>query len=400
MKVIFIKLFESYFDVSVPAAMKRMGWEVEEETFYTPEDFVHDARLQQMVRERLKGEKCDFVFTVNFWPVLAPVLDDLGMKYVSWSYDAPLRLAGTDEMERDNNFIFLFDRGQVQEYQNQGVTRVFHLPLGVDIPAFEKALSKKSSHHYGISFIGSFYASPYVPILSAMDDYLRGLLQGTLNAQKNLIGYYILPELITDDIAKQVDDRLIFVKNNPSGFSPNAVEAANDFAGQVSRQNLIFTMATRITCLDRLTLVAAAARVTDTFVCTGDTESLKKTLPDVTVHGHVDYYSEMPLIFRDSRINLCPSLRCIGTGIPLRALDIMACHGLVLLPASEEAYEYLSNGTDSLIYSSYDEAFELMKYYAAHDTEADAIRLKAFEKASNEFSMEHRLQQIEKAITD
>ena len=400
MKVIFIKLFESYFDVSVPAAMKRMGWEVEEETFYTPEDFVHDARLQQMVRERLKGEKCDFVFTVNFWPVLAPVLDDLGMKYVSWSYDAPLRLAGTDEMERDNNFIFLFDRGQVQEYQNQGMTRVFHLPLGVDIPAFEKALSKKSSHHYGISFIGSFYASPYIPILSAMDDYLRGLLQGTLNAQKNLIGYYILPELITDDIAKQVDDRLIFVKNNPSGFSPNAVEAANDFAGQVSRQNLIFTMATRITCLDRLTLVAAAARVTDTFVCTGDTESLKKTLPDVTVHGHVDYYSEMPLIFRDSRINLCPSLRCIGTGIPLRALDIMACHGLVLLPASEEAYEYLSNGTDSLIYSSYDEAFELMKYYAAHDTEADAIRQKAFEKASNEFSMEHRLQQIEKAITD
>ncbi|MDD6380974.1 MAG: DUF3880 domain-containing protein [Lachnospiraceae bacterium] len=398
--MIFIKLFESYFDVSVPAAMKRMGWEVEEETFYTPEDFVHDARLQQMVRERLKGEKCDFVFTVNFWPVLAPVLDDLGMKYVSWSYDAPLRLAGTDEMERDNNFIFLFDRGQVQEYQNQGVTRVFHLPLGVDIPAFEKALSKKSSHHYGISFIGSFYASPYVPILSAMDDYLRGLLQGTLNAQKNLIGYYILPELITDDIAKQVDDRLIFVKNNPSGFSPNAVEAANDFAGQVSRQNLIFTMATRITCLDRLTLVAAAARVTDTFVCTGDTESLKKTLPDVTVHGHVDYYSEMPLIFRDSRINLCPSLRCIGTGIPLRALDIMACHGLVLLPASEEAYEYLSNGTDCLIYSSYDEAFELMKYYAAHDTEADAIRQKAFEKASNEFSMEHRLQQIEKAITD
>ena len=398
--MIFIKLFESYFDVSVPAAMKRMGWEVEEETFYTPEDFVHDARLQQMVRERLKGEKCDFVFTVNFWPVLAPVLDDLGMKYVSWSYDAPLRLAGTDEMERDNNFIFLFDRGQVQEYKNQGMARVFHLPLGVDIPAFEKALSKKSSHHYGISFIGSFYASPYVPILSAMDDYLRGLLQGTLNAQKNLIGYYILPELITDDIAKQVDDRLIFVKNNPSGFSPNAVEAANDFAGKVSRQNLIFTMATRITCLDRLTLVAAAARVTDTFVCTGDTESLKKTLPDVTVHGHVDYYSEMPLIFRDSRINLCPSLRCIGTGIPLRALDIMACHGLVLLPASEEAYEYLSNGTDSLIYSSYDEAFELMKYYAAHDTEADAIRQKAFEKASNEFSMEHRLQQIEKAITD
>ena len=160
MKVIFVKLFGSYFDVSAPAAMKRLGWEVEEETFYTPSDFVHDARLQEMVHDRLKGRSCDFVFTVNFWPVLAPVFDDLGMKYVSWSYDAPLRLTGTDEMERENNFIFLFDRGQVSDYQSKGITRVFHLPLGVDAPTFEKALSAKSSRSYGVSFIGSFYASP------------------------------------------------------------------------------------------------------------------------------------------------------------------------------------------------------------------------------------------------
>ena len=398
MKVIFIKLFESYFDVSVPAAMKRLGWEVEEETFYTPSDFVHDARLQEMVHDRLKGRSCDFVFTVNFWPVLAPVFDDLGMKYVSWSYDAPLRLTGTDEMERENNFIFLFDRGQVSDYQSKGITRVFHLPLGVDAPAFEKALSAKSSRSYGVSFIGSFYASPYVPILSAMDDYLRGLLQGILNAQKNLFGYYILPELVTDDITSKINERLLFVKRHPADFSQNAVQAANDFAGQVSRQNLIYTMATRITCLDRLTLVAAASKVTDSFVCTGDVDAAKKTLPGVTVHGHVDYYTEMPLIFRDSAISLCPSLRCISTGIPLRALDIMACHGLVMLPASEEAYEYLSNGWDCLIYSSYDEAFELMKHYTAHNTEVAAMKEKAYEKATTEFSMEHRLQQIKDAI--
>ena len=76
----------------------------------------------------------------------------------------------------------------------------------------------------------------------------------------------------------------------------------------------------------------------------------------------------------------------------------MACHGLVMLPASEEAYEYLSNGEDCLIYSSYDEAFELMKHYTAHNTEVAAMKEKAYEKATTEFSMEHRLQQIKDAI--
>lgn len=375
--------------------MKRMGWDVETETFYTPEDFVHDDRLQQMVRDRLKGRQCDFVFTVNFWPVLAPVFDDMSIPYVSWSYDAPLRLSGTDEMERDNNFIFLFDRGQVREYQKQGITRVFHLPLGVDAPTFEKYLSVRTDDKkYGISFVGSFYSSPYASILAVMDDYLRGLLQGIFEAQKNLIGYYILPDLITEEITDSVRKRMIYVRDHQSEFSDNIINTATHFADQLTRRNLMYAIATRITCLDRLTLTAAAAKTTDTLVCTGDHEELSRILPGITVHGTVDYYTEMPFIFRNSQISLCPTLRAIATGIPLRALDIMACHGLVMLPASEEAYEYLSNGSDCLIYSSYEEAYELMKYYTSHDSEASLIREKAYERVVCDFSMEDRLARI------
>lgn len=400
MKVIFVKLFESYFDVSVPSAMRRLGWEVTEETFYTPKDFVHDSALQQLVHDRLEGSEADFVFTVNFWPLLSPVFKDLGLRYVSWSYDAPLRLTGTDEMENDNNLIFLFDRGQVRDYRRQGITRVFHLPLGVDPPVFEKALRQKRKATYGVSFIGQFYASPYMPILSAMDDYLKGLLQGICDAQRNLIGYYILPELITDEIADKVNERLIYIKEHPDDFPIDCSETGAEFAGRISRQNLIYTIATRITCIDRLTLVSSASRVTPTLVCTDDTDSLKKLIPHAEIHGRVDYYTQMPVIFRDSVISLCPSLRCISTGIPLRALDIMASHGLVMLPATEEAYEYFENGADSIIYSSYEEAFDLMKFYLRKQADTIPMKERAYKKAKSEFSMEHRLKQIEEKLDD
>ncbi|MDD6551577.1 MAG: DUF3880 domain-containing protein [Lachnospiraceae bacterium] len=395
MKVLFIRLFESYFDRTVPEGMKRLGWEVDEEEFFTPQDQTNDPRLQQLVHDRLEKMSggWDFCFTVNFWPVLAPVLDDLGIRYVSWSYDAPLNFTGTPEMERKNNYIFLFDRGQVRDYQKQGVSRVWHLPLATDPEIFSGEIKKNREKYNdcGVSFIGSFYYSPYTSVVSQIGDHLKGYLDGILEAQRNLIGGYILPELITDDIISQVNADL--EKNN--------TKEADIFAGNVTARNLIYAMATRITCLDRLTLLTVASELTGTYVYTSNKpEELASVLHRVQINGPVDYFTEMPVIFNRSRINLCPTLRCITTGIPLRAIDIMACHGVVLMPLSEENAEYMSNGTDSLLYSSYDEAYELMKFYLANDDLLEKIRDNAYEKARRDFTMEERLRNIERTIHD
>ena len=392
MKVLFIRLFESYFDRSVPEGMRRLGWEVDEEVFFTPADQVNDPRLQEQVRTRLleKNAGWDFCFTVNFWPVLAPVLDDLGIRYVSWSYDAPLNFVGAPEMERENNYIFLFDRGQVRYYKKQGITRVFHLPLAPDTDSFAEVIShdKNKFPECGVSFIGSFYSSPFMSIATELNDHLRGYLEGALEAQKNLIGYFFLPEMIDDRISDEVNQDLM--KRN----------AAN-FAGEVSKQNLVYAMATRITCLDRLSLLSIASNLTDTRIYTSnDPAEVNGVVPKAVVSGPVDYYKEMPVIFYRSGINLCPSLRCIETGIPLRALDIMACHGVVMLPSAEEAAEYFNNGEDCLIYSSYEEAYALMKFYLDHDDLLKQIRENAYEKITHDFTMEERLRTIERTIYD
>ncbi|MGN0241782.1 MAG: DUF3880 domain-containing protein [Candidatus Weimeria sp.] len=395
MRILFIRFFESYFDNTVPAAMKRLGWEVDEETFYTPADQTKDERLSRMIRDRLRGraDRWDFCFTVNFWPVLAPVLDDLGIRYVSWSYDAPLAFAGTPEMERKNNYIFLFDRGQVRYYQKHGITRVWHLPLATDPDIFSGEIKRHGGEfrECGVSFIGSFYYSPYQSVVKELGDHLRGYLDGILAAQRNLYGYYLLPELVTDQLIEKINADLMKNKGRS--------EDADIFAGNVTRQNFIYAMATRITCIDRLTLLALASGITDTVVYTSNRpEEIATALHRAQINGRVDYNTQMPVIFNKSRINLCPTLRCIETGIPLRALDIMACHGVVMMPVSEETLEYFENGADSLLYSSDEEAFEMMKFYLSHDDALERIRDNAFKKVKSAFNMEDRLRTIERTL--
>lgn len=377
--------------------MRRLGWQVDEESFYTPADQTRDDRLQQMVRDRIKDKNgsYDFAFTVNFWPLLAPVLDDLGIRYVSWSYDAPLAFVGTPEMERKNNYIFLFDRGQVRNYKKQGITRVWHLPLASDPDIFSREIERHGDEFSGcgVSFIGSFYYSPYPSVVKNLSDHLRGYLDGILTAQRNLYGSYLLPQVIDDKIVGAVNAELLRKKDTSKD--------AGVFAGSVSKENLIYAMATRITCFDRLTLLAVASKITDTRVFTSNKpDEISGTLFKARVKGKVDYHTQMPVIFNRSRINLCPTLRCIETGIPLRALDIMACHGVVMMPLSEETAEYFENGTDSLLYSSDEEAFELMRFYLSHDSEIDRIRENAYEKIRTDFSFEKRLDTMARILKE
>ena len=76
----------------------------------------------------------------------------------------------------------------------------------------------------------------------------------------------------------------------------------------------------------------------------------------------------------------------------------MACHGVVMMPVSEETMEYLENGVDSILYSSDEEAFDLMKFYLSHDDALKQIRENAFKKVKSDFTIEERLLTIERTI--
>ena len=108
-----------------------------------------------------------------------------------------------------------------------------------------------------------------------------------------------------------------------------------------------------------------------------------KTAPvlERVIHcGPVDYMTEMPLVFQNSKVNLNMTLRSIRTGIPLRAMDIMGCGGFLLTNYQEDFLEFFEPGIDYVYYSDQEELMKLTDYYLSHEEERMEIACNGYRK--------------------
>ncbi len=108
----------------------------------------------------------------------------------------------------------------------------------------------------------------------------------------------------------------------------------------------------------------------------------------------MDYTSQMPKIFRDSKINLNMSLRSITSGIPLRALDVMGAGGFLLSNYQPELAECFEDGKELALYGSAQELIEKAAYYLAHEEERQEIAAAGFRKVQELFSYEVKVKQM------
>ena len=111
----------------------------------------------------------------------------------------------------------------------------------------------------------------------------------------------------------------------------------------------------------------------------------------IKLGGSVDYYSKMPVIFRESKLNLCPTLRSIRSGIPLRALDIMAAGGTLFSNYQTELAEHFEDGVDVIMYSSMDDAIEKAFFYLQNDSIRKQIALNGYQKVKESFNYPKQL---------
>ena len=89
--------------------------------------------------------------------------------------------------------------------------------------------------------------------------------------------------------------------------------------------------------------------------------------------GKVDYYDEMPFVFRDSKINLNLSLKSILTGIPLRCIDIMGCGGFLLTNYQADLFRHFEPGVHFDYFTDEKDLLNKVDYYLTHDDERMTI---------------------------
>lgn len=340
------------------------------------EDWDYVTSLISMIRDN----HFDFLFSINYFPVLAQACHECGLLYVCWTCDSPLLAMYHDSIFFSTNVVFTFDKSNQQEWKQHGVSHIFHLPLACNPERMQKQIKYNDVFSYPVSFIGSLYENnSFDPIVDQLPPYLLGYLEGIMNAQLLVSGGNLLEQLLTEDICLALEDYVNYHKSEHS-FASIKTLFANTVLG--------FKTASleRIQNLSALSLFLAKKDRVHLF-----TYPTKEMLPLVTIHPPVDYLTEMPQIFGKSAINLNMTIPNIHTGIPLRIWDILGCGGFLLTNYQTELEEHFSIGTHLDIFEDTDELKAKTAFYLKQDTLRKKIARNGYELVCEKHTYTQRL---------
>lgn len=310
------------------------------------------------LKNELFAHSYDFVFSVNFYPFIAEVCNIFQIRYLCWTVDSPVLELYSDSLLLPWNRIFLFDQAQYEEFHPRNPSCIFHLPLACNPARYSPVLGSASPsaavrYSSDLSFVGSLYTEkcPYDRLVST-DAYLTGYLEGIMEAQEKLYGCYFLENVLPDSIVDA------FRLSMPDFYLPPEKSLRNDRA--VIAQ---YYLCSKITSMERLRTMRLLGERHTLHLYTGsDTTGLP-----VKNCGRVKTHTEMPLVFRHSKINLNITSKAIRTGLPLRIFDVLACGGFLLTNYQNELETCFSIGSDLDCYTDEDDLLSKVDYYLTHE---------------------------------
>lgn len=388
MKILFIE-WKSFGNDDMKEAFALEGHEVACYPF-SNKDSRRDDVLEKDFAAHLSRETPDVVFSFNYFPVISNVCKKENIRYISWIYDSPYVMLYSYTVINPCNTIYVFDKELYMEFHNAGIQTVRYLPMAANTVRLDKLCPDGISQDdfpdctrlpylYDISFVGSLYNEEhnFFDRMTTLSDYAKGYLDGLMSAQMKVQGYNFIQESLTpvmDDLYRAL----------PMDPNPDGVESKEYLYAQ-------YVINRKITGLERADLISFTAKhfPFDLF-----TPNQDFTLPGLINHGTVDYYSQMPLVFKQSRVNLNISLRSIKSGIPLRAFDIMGSGGFLLSNYQADYLDFFMPGEDFAYYESKEDLLYKIDYYLAHEEERMAVAKSGHDKIAAGHTFRDRVREM------
>lgn len=374
MKKILFYQWYSFMNPGIEKAFKQL--EIQYDIlYYQQTDWEEDAIFEEKIEKQIQDNVYDAVFSVNFAPVISKVCQHRGIRYISWVYDSPMHIRNIEVMKNSCNEIYMFDWGQVQEYKKLGVN-MEHLPLAVDSEIFNLPMNDEIIKKYSaqISLVGKMYTTDYPKYTSPLSTETKKLLNDMISSQRDVYNDCFISELLTDELLQKINAEY--------------AKAGLDF--YIEKRELEYMMLCETTSRERTVILSLLSKHFDTHLYTTE----KPGIDNLKVHGPVDYYKQMPYIFKLSDINLNISLKSIRTGIPLRCVDVLGCGGFLLSNYQEELVQYLEVGKDCEVYGSFEEMYEKAAFYIKHEELRKQIARNGFMKAQEIFTFSNRIEQM------
>lgn len=385
MKKILLYRWKAYNYKDIKYTFIKLGYEVEE-VYQDLLNYDVDEEFAEKLKGIIRKDVYEFFFTVNYFPLISNVCQECGLLYVCWSCDNPLISMYHKSVFNDVNRIFLFDLTNVEEFSGMGAEHVYHLPLAVDTERLDYLFSNSKDldlYKNEISFVGSLYEkNSYDKMEFTLPDYLRGYFEATMEAQKDLQGINIIDRMLTPEILMELQQYFELEKSEDS----------------LSDLNLIFSVTTlgfKIAEKQRRSILIELSKHHDVSIYTN---SNVQDLIRVNYRGSVDYWEEMPKVFRESKINLNMTIPNIKSGVPLRVYDILGAGGFCISNFQAELPMYFENEKHLVWYYNQRDLFEKVDYYLHHDTERARITREGYEHVKRNCTYDIRIKEMLKEI--
>lgn len=381
MKILFIE-WASFGNADIKDAFAREGHQVICFPF-SNRDARRDAETWSALTARLRETVPDAVFSFNYFPLVSNVCKCENLPYISWVYDSPYVMLYSYTAINPCNTIYVFDRALCREFHAAGIKTVRYLPMAANTERLD-ALGFPGSL-YDISFVGSLYneSHNFFERMENLSAYTKGYLEGLMRAQMNVQGCNFIQESLSP-IMEELYQAL------PMDPNPDGVETREYLYAQ-------YVINRKLTGLERVHLLNAVTQRHTLDLFTLDPAF---ALPNLRNHGTADYYTEMPMVFKKSRINLNISLRSIKSGIPLRAFDIMGSGGFLLSNYQDDFLENFTPGVDFVYYEGEEDLLQKIDYYLTHEEERIAVARNGHDKVAAAHTYRDRVREMLSALPD
>lgn len=360
-------------------ALIRLGHEVVK--CYIPlKNYEEDAEFTANLERIFLEQKCDVFLSFDFFPIIAKSAQRLKKRYISWIYDMPHLTLFSPAVQSEYSSVFVFDKVQYEQLKQIKKDHLYHLPLPVNTVRLNRLLGEftgEAEYQQDISFVGSLYEKNLYRQVNYLPDYVRGYIDGIAEAQQRIYGYNLVLENLTDEITQQLEK---YIKLNMD--SSYFITTKQLYADMINAE---------ITHRERKNFMSALAETGRLKLYTG---SDMKLVPGAVAGGIVSYDTQMPQVFRSSKINLNITLRSIISGIPLRALDIMGAGGFLLSNYQPELAEYFVDGEEVVMFEGKEDMLSKAAYYLEHDAQRKEIAYRGWKKVQERFSYDVLLKRI------
>lgn len=324
----------------------------------------------------------DIVITFNYFPTLSEVCMRKKCPYFVWIYDNPCLKAYDRTITNDCNYIGSFDSFMVDELKNMGVHTIHYVPLAVNAFRLNSTISNSSGYNEEVSFVGSLYNEKndfYARLFTApTDKELQGYIDGLINSQLKVYGYNLMEDALSEDMVKKIRKRLPFTP--PEGAYITEKRVYVDYY-----------LTRRLAYLERTSLLSLISEYFPVSLYTYDSSARTGKAEN---KGALHYYTQMPVLFNHSKVNLNCTLRSIRKGIPLRAMDILGCGGFLLTNYQEDLFRHYEPGVHFDYYTSLEEAADKVNFYLTHDDIRTSIARSGCELTQKEHSYEMQLNKV------